>query len=107
MFSTSPAEALPVRTPANSLVTTCSVFCILSSASSKMSSVGMAGRITNRTAASSGHERPHGLPEHNGLQVVRLEQVEDDDRHFVVHAERKCGRVHHPQLFRQRLAIGD
>ena len=33
-----PDEALPVRTPANSFTTTCSVLIILSSASSKMSS---------------------------------------------------------------------
>src|SRR6266699_5149749 len=38
MFSTSPGEALPVRTPANSCCTTSSVFIIFSSASSKMSS---------------------------------------------------------------------
>src|SRR6266536_4332107 len=41
MFSTRPGEALPVRTPANSFCTTCSVFCILSSASSRMSSIGI------------------------------------------------------------------
>src|SRR5205823_6692726 len=41
MFSTRPGDALPVRTPANSFWTTCSVFCILSSASSRMSSIGI------------------------------------------------------------------
>src|SRR5689334_6452187 len=38
MFSTRPGEALPVRTPANSLCTTSSVLSIFSSASSKISS---------------------------------------------------------------------
>src|SRR6266487_5790695 len=38
---------------------------------------------------------------------MRLEQVEDDNRHFIVHAQRKRGRVHHAELFHQRLAVGD
>src|ERR1051326_7110376 len=38
MFSTNAGDALPVRTPANSFTTTCSVLIILSSASSKKSS---------------------------------------------------------------------
>src|ERR1035441_8754673 len=44
MFSTSPADALPVRTPANSFTTTCSVLIIFSSASSRMSSSVIGGK---------------------------------------------------------------
>src|ERR1041385_5780890 len=43
-------------------------------------------------------ERPHFFPEHDAPQVVRFEKIENDDRHLVVHAERKGRGVHHGQL---------
>ena len=46
MFSTSAGEALPVRTPANSFTTTCSVLLILSSASSKKSSSVIGAKVS-------------------------------------------------------------
>src|SRR5438552_2597173 len=127
MFSTRPGEALPVRTPANSFCTTCSVFCILSSASSSISSIGIAPdtnkerrRCIERSqamqsakpgqaqwTASTGNEGADLFAQHHPLQIMRLEQVENDDRHPVVHAKREGSRVHHFQLPLQGLQITD
>src|SRR6266478_1092932 len=70
MFSTSAAEALPVRTPANSFMTTCSVLLILSSASSKKSS----NAISEMEASKSRFECIEGKPQENGkARIVYLE----------------------------------
>ncbi len=47
------------------------------------------------------------LAEDHRTDVARLEHIEDDDRHLVVHAEGKCGRVHHLQALHQRIGVGD
>ena len=46
-----------------------------------------------------------GLSHHDALDVPGLADVEDDDRQFVVHAERDGGRVHHlePPLERRQV----
>src|SRR5213075_2345695 len=63
--------------------------------------------IRHRGKILSGDERSDLFAQHHTLEVMRLEHVEDDDRHFVVHAQRKRSRVHHAELLYQRLAVGD
>src|SRR5437762_664383 len=53
------------------------------------------------------NQRADLFAEHDTLQIVRLEQVENYDRHLVVHAKRESGRVHHTELFHQRVAVAD
>src|ERR1051325_7836370 len=47
------------------------------------------------------------FPEHNPPQIVRFEEIKNDDRHLVVHAEREGGVVHHGQLADERVLVGD
>ena len=46
----------------------------------------------------STNERSHFFAENNALQIVRLGEIENDNWHFVVHAQRKCRGIHHFQL---------
>src|SRR6185437_14876058 len=47
------------------------------------------------------------FPNDDALQILRAEQVEDDDRHFVVHAQRERRGIHDFELFLERFEIGD
>src|SRR5439155_25072100 len=51
------------------------------------------------------HEGSHLFPQHNPLEVMLLENVEDDDRHVIVHAQRKRRRIHHLALCLQCFQI--
>src|SRR4051812_41216785 len=98
MFSTNPGEALPVRTPENSLTTTSSVLAILSSASSKMSST---------VISLPSYESSDLLALDYPREIIVLEHVKNNYRHFVVHAERKRGRIHDLELPLQSLHKSD
>src|ERR1051326_3540844 len=53
------------------------------------------------------HERPDLFAHDHAAQVVRAEQIEDDNGHFVVHAEREGSRVHYLQSLLEGFEIGD
>src|SRR5439155_17767646 len=41
------------------------------------------------------------------FEIVGPEQIEDDNRHLVIHAERESSRVHYLELLLQGVEIGD
>src|SRR5437016_5767300 len=100
MFSTNDGEAFPVRTPENSCCTTSSVLIIFSSASSKISSSAIIIILLSQFGSAC-DQCANFFAGHNPRQVLRSGQVKHDDRHFVVHAERKSGRIHHFELLLQ------
>jgi len=51
--------------------------------------------------------RPHRSSGGRRPQISLAEHVEHDDRDPVVHAERKCGGIHHFQPTTERIAVGD
>ena len=53
------------------------------------------------------HERAHFFAHHNFAQVVRLEEIKDNDGHFVVHAQREGCGVHDLQLLLQSFEVGE
>src|SRR5262245_3110809 len=65
-----------------------------------VSAPGMARSLLRDEGADS-------FPEDDAAQVVRFEKIENDDRHLVVHAERKGGGIHHGQLADERFLVGD
>src|SRR5260370_10218584 len=56
---------------------------------------------------SRAHKRADFLAEHDTFDVARLQQIEDDDRHVVVHAERKRRVVHHLDATIENLEISE
>ncbi len=54
-----------------------------------------------------GHEGSDGFAEDRVPDAVRCHEIENDDGHFVVHAEGECGGVHHLQPFGEGFRVGD
>ncbi len=53
------------------------------------------------------HESANGFAENGVSDAVGGHQIEDDDGHFVVHAEREGGGIHHLEAFCECLGVGD
>src|SRR5580658_9000495 len=109
MFSTNTGEARPVRRPANSCCTICSVLVIFSSASRSMSSksIKTSGWSYITKGSSACHQCSDRLAQNHRSEVMGFKEIKDDDRHLVVHAQRKGRRVHHLQPLLQGLQITD
>src|ERR1700736_3059439 len=94
-----PGFARPVRIDAKSSRATATAFSIFSSASKRVSSI---------TASSSGGYQCSDLLTCDGPGDIAVdEQVEDQDRHPVVHAQAERGRVGDPQPAVDDLTVGD
>src|SRR3982074_2125339 len=74
--------ARPVRIVVSSRCIASTLLSILDSASARIGSI------------TGGHQGSDLVPPHDSLDVALLEEVEDDDRQLVVHAERQRGVVH-------------
>src|SRR4051794_16002108 len=104
MLSSSPTLARPVRTPAMSRRTRSSAASIFVFTSPNMpckslKSIALQERLRNSCADRFTHD--------DAADVSGLSQVEDDDRHLVVHAQRDGSRVHHLQPPLEHLQVGD
>src|SRR6266699_5670453 len=92
--SSSPADARPVRTAANSRPSASRAPVIFVSTSLIMLTTLW---VSAMDSPSRRHDRAYGLAEDDPLDVTGSGQIEDDDRQLVVHAERDRGGVHHLQ----------
>src|ERR671919_2854931 len=101
MASSSPAEARPVRTVANSRASTSSA--AFMRASTSFSTVCMTAPLSGRR----GDDRAHGLAAYDPRDVAGSGQVEHDDRQLVVHAERDRGGVHDLEAAVEHLDVRD
>src|SRR5215470_12329513 len=99
MLSSSPADARPVRTPANSRDSTSMAAFIRVSRS--FSTTCMPSSLPRRRR----HDRAHGLAENEPLDVAGAREVEHDDRQLVVHAERDGGGVHDAESLIEHLDV--
>src|SRR5258708_44759 len=55
----------------------------------------------------SGDECAYLLAHDYPLEIVGAEEIKNDDRHFVVHAKRERGRIHHLELLLKRFEVRD
>src|ERR1700726_5027921 len=103
MRSSRAGLARPVRTAANSCWVDSSDVLIRSRASSSRASIISAAIVAPLLAMYQG---AHTSTRDYACDVGGVVHVEDVDRHAVLHAERKCGGVHHAQATLDRLHVG-
>src|SRR3954465_14761691 len=99
MFSSSAADARPVRIELNSC-TVCSTDWSIRWIESVIRSSIIEGSLAG------GDERAHVLARDDALDVA-VGELEDVDRQVVVHAERESGRVHDLETLLDRLQMRD
>src|SRR3954453_2327317 len=90
-------DARPVRTFENSLRAWLTALTILSSASLSTRSSSSLMRSEPPAAGRSPNQRTDRLTQEYGPHVALGHEVEHDDRHVVLHAERHGGGVHRPE----------
>src|SRR5579864_2952139 len=131
MLSSSAVFARPVRTPAKSLRKSSTAFSIrvfacasasfvlaivvISSASrsyfparASLRSLRLCGksfRFSSRTAFSRRDHRSDFLAHHHALQIPRHIHIENQNRHFVVHAQRNRRRIHYRKAFLNHVEV--
>src|ERR1700761_9644069 len=93
--------ARPVRIVERSSRLTDTAFSIFSSASKRVSSI-IAPLLSSR-----GHQRPAFLTRDGPSDIAVGEQVENQDRHAIVHAQAEGGRIGHLQPTVDYLAVRD
>src|ERR1051325_11080725 len=115
MLSRRLTEARPVRNVANFRRASSTLDFIFPSASALTCLMSIASHLVDYCYAlvlfgslvAAAHARTDALAEDNLEDVAALPEIEDDDRQQVVAAERDRRGVHHFELVREHLVVGD
>src|SRR5581483_6693600 len=103
-----PGLARPVRIDARSSRATATAFSIFSSASKRVSSITVPSSVSLLASANSRGDQCSDLLTCDGPGDIAVgKQVEDEDRHTVVHAEAEGGGVRDPKSAVDDLPVGD